>query len=284
MIYFSISFDLDNLWSFLIGIFFGMSFLALIYLCMILASINKRFKKRNPKNAPNKDEIIYLIDEAKEKFKDKELRQKQSNIPYLSHICKDLVNDIAEQFYPNSKYPIYELSIDEVLELLKYISDRLNEILDKKGIRVIKKITIAKIIEISDVKKNIDESKLVKLSSKYKVKQIFKAAMGAINIVNPVYWTKKIIISTATNIVLKKICLIAISIVGEETYKIYSKKVFDVEENIDSGISKIEETLDEELKKLNDEEIKDLSNLDILVEGEENNALDQKKEKTRRRK
>lgn len=279
----AIGIDFGNLWSFLIGIFFGASILVLLYLVQVLANLKKGFKGKKPAETIEKEEVVFLVNEALLKFKDKELRQEQSKIPYLTYICKELVNDIAAQFYPKSKYPIYELTIDESLSLVKYVSDRVNEILDRRGIRTIKKITIAKIIGWASVKKSIDESKLVKISSKYRVRQIFKTAMGIINLVNPIYWAKRLVVSSATNLVVNKICLITISIVGEETYKIYSKKVFDKEDSIDTGINVLTNEIDENLKDIKEDEIEKLNDLDILNKGDESNAFEKEKKDLKKR-
>ena len=49
------------------------------------------------------------------------------------------------------------------------------------------------------------------------------------NIFNPVYWVKKLMISTTLVAVSNKICGIVIDVVGEETNKVYSKNVFNIE-------------------------------------------------------
>ena len=50
------------------------------------------------------------------------------------------------------------------------------------------------------------------------------------------------------NIILNQICLVVIGIVGEETYKIYSKKVFKKEVEIDTGTEAFIEEMSESIK------------------------------------
>ena len=45
---------------------------------------------------------------------------------------------------------------------------------------------------------------------------------------------------------MSKIGLSIIAIVGEETYKIYSKKVFNEEKNIDTGVQNLYDDVKEE--------------------------------------
>jgi hypothetical protein len=77
-----------------------------------------------------------------------------------------------------------------------------------------------------------------------KTKRIGKTISGALNALNPAYWIKKVTVDKLTDLVIMKICLQVVQIVGEETYKIYSKSVFRTTEedfNIDE--------LYEEIKK-----------------------------------
>ena len=78
-----------------------------------------------------------------------------------------------------------------------------------------------------DKKKQIQQSRVVKAAQKYKVGKIVKYGGAALNVVNPVYWFRKLVINTSVDVMTKKICIVIIGIVGEETTKIYSKKLFD---------------------------------------------------------
>ena len=50
------------------------------------------------------------------------------------------------------------------------------------------------------------------------------------------------------NLILDRICLVVIAIVGEETYKIYSKKVFNLDVDIDTGTDAILDEVSESIK------------------------------------
>lgn len=239
-------FNLGMLFSFLLGIGIGMAILVLIYIVIVLSSFNKQKFIVKSAEVVDDEVIKEVIKMTQEAFKDKKLRGKENEFIYCKNLCGDLISDIATRFFPNSKRPLLELSIDEVLMLSVYISNRLDEVLSHRGMRALRKVKISSIMQLTDVKKNIDDNPIVKATKKYKIAETFKAAKKVVNVVNPVFWVRKLIINSMFTIVINKICLVLIGIVGEETYKIYSKNVFNTEATIDTGIDTIMEEIDNE--------------------------------------
>lgn len=261
-----IQFNFSLLFSFLIGIGVGIAIFALIYLIIFLTSINRknRFSSLSP-NTVSDEEVKQIIEETKMIFKDKKLKSYKSNIVFCKDLSYELIVNIAKKFYPESKHPLFELSIDEVLMLTMYISNRLDEIFDARFIRMFKKIKVSQIIGMAEIKEKIEANSIVKATKKYKIKEALSATKKVINIVNPVKWAQKAIINTSTNFAIKKLCLIVISIVGEETYKIYSKAVFDSVVEIDTGVSLLVDEVNSELEEnASDEEI-DLDNDNLIA-------------------
>jgi hypothetical protein len=78
--------------------------------------------------------------------------------------------------------------------------------------------------------------------------------VAVLNAVNPVYWFRKLTKETALNIIVVRIGLSIIAITGEETYKIYSKKVFNVEKTIETGVDDIYEDLKKDFENAGEEE------------------------------
>ena len=258
-------FNMATLVSFLLGIFLGVVIAILVYLLLVLTSMNKNKKIFKPK-VENVDstEIVKLIDSAKEEFKDNKLRGEQSYVGYAVDISKKMIYQIAKKFYPNSRHPLLEISIDEALMLFNYISKRLDEVLDHNGLRFLKKFKISYIVSLYDIKENIMENDIVKATKKYKIMNAFNAAKNVLNVINPVYWIRKVVMNKAINVILKKLCVVMISVAGEETYKIYSKSIYNTEEEIDSGVTELVNDLENTVKEseagidLKDDEIKPL--------------------------
>ena len=269
-------FDFASLIAFLVGIFLGCALLGLLYSILVVLSLKS---KKYVVTAANLDvtdeEVKEIIDNAKLQFKDKSLKGSKATLFYCKDICFALTNDIARKFFPKSKRPFAELSLDEILSLSVYISNRINEIVDRPGLRLIKQVKLSTILSLGDAKKVIEESQLMKVTKKYKIKSIFNVVKSALNFINPIYWVRRTVINTSLDFAFKKLCLAMIGIVGEETYKIYSKRVFLEEKTIDTNIDEILESLDADFKDVSDDEIENY----LKTEGIEQKIKERKRGK-----
>src|SRR3989339_1408854 len=175
-----INFDLSSLISFLIGISFGFLMLLLIYVYAVLKSVNKGLKLRQTDEQDiDEEEIKWLIQDAIKLFKNKEAREEAGFAKHLLEVNKELSVDIAKKFYPKSKYPYLELTVDETLMLNHYITDRLSEIMKGKIFNLTRGWTISKIVEMNETKSKIENSAVVKTAMKYS-----KVTNAAVQILN----------------------------------------------------------------------------------------------------
>lgn len=266
--FFDLSFG--SLISFVIGASIGVTLCFLVYAIMILSSMRKTTYVVKSKQVVTDAEVNEIIHMTQAAFKDKNMRKDDKPIAYCYNLCQDLVKDIATKFFPDSKRPIMELSIDEMLMLSHYVSNRLDEVLDHRGIRLFRKVKLSSIFKAQDIKKSIDDNPIVKATKKYKIAETFKAASKVINLINPVFWVKKVVVSSLMGAVTNKLCLIVIAIVGEETFKIYSKSVFNEDVVIDSGIEDLVGDLDKDIKTNLSESTNDIiadanDNIDIVT-------------------
>lgn len=234
-----IRFDLSTLISFLLGMSFGFLMLALIYLYAVLRSMNKGLKLRQTDEQDiDEEEIKWLIQDAIKLFKDKDAREAAGFGKHLLEVNRELSVDIAKKFYPKSKYPYLELTVDETLMLNHYITDRFQELMtSSKILKLTRGWTLAKIVEMNEVKSKVENNPIVKTVKKYS--GVTKAAGAVINAVNPVYWFRRFTKEVALKIISIQIGIALIKITGEETYKIYSKKVFNEEKTIDMSVDDI---------------------------------------------
>ncbi len=245
--------DMATLISFLIGVSFGFFLLLLIYLYAVLKSLNKGLKLRKADETDiDEEEIKWLIQDGQAQFKNRELRNEIGYAKLLQNITAELTDDISKKFYPKSKHPYLELTVDESLTLAHYITDRVEDLLQGKILRMTRGLTLAKIYELNQTKTKIDNNKFVKAARKYS--KVTKTAVAVINAVNPVYWFRKLTKETALNIIIVRIGLSIIAITGEETYKIYSKKVFNVEKTIETGVDDIYDDLKKDFENAGKEE------------------------------
>ena len=60
------------------------------------------------------------------------------SIKVLGNTLMNTIKLIASTYYPKSKYPLYELNISELVVLLHYITNRIDEIFDKNILKLLK--------------------------------------------------------------------------------------------------------------------------------------------------
>ncbi len=248
-----INFDFKMLISFFIGVGLGVVLAILIYLIFVLSSLkSKKFIIKTENDDLKISEVKELIEIAKNEFKNKSLRGERTKTKQLSLILKDLIYAIASRYYPNSKYPLLEISIDELIMLFGYVEKRLNDILDKKGLRYFKRFKLSTLFYTKNTTDRITDSKVYEVGMY--VKKATSVGKKILNAINPIWWVRKGIIDNTLSVVLNKLYLILIEVVGEESYKIYSKKFTD--DDIIFDDSSIDELIDEIASDFNDAKIK----------------------------
>jgi hypothetical protein len=242
-----LKFDFSTIVSFLLGALMGFIILLLIYALAVVSSIRtKNFITKTEKDDLTTQEVKDMVAQTQKAYKDKTLRKDLSRVSYCYSLSKDLAYGIAVRFYPESNHPFLELSINELTLLTGYITTRVNEILNHRGIRMLRKLKISTIVNISTKTKDIEESKAFQTTKA--ITQNLNKAKYVLNIINPLNWGRKLIVDRIMNIVIDQICLVIISIVGEETYKIYSKKVFNKDVELDTGAEDFIEEMSESIK------------------------------------
>ncbi len=224
----------------------GIGFVVLLYLFVVLISMDDS-KKVNKSSDLDKREIESLIIEAQHNFNNRENVKKLGSFRYMSDIVTKLTLDISKKFYPDSKYPLLELTIDEVIHLNEYILKRVEELFNKRGLRILKRLKIATIYHITTTTKNIYDSSAAKYAREKELNKKRRLIVGALNIINPFYWVRSFVVNKSFDIIVSKVCLATIAIVGEETYKVYSKKVFDKETDLDTNVDDIENSIKEDI-------------------------------------
>ncbi len=244
-------FDWKYLIVFLTGIMFGFVFMLLLYLYSVVVSLRKKGKYKKRPVEIDELEIELLIKDAQEVFKDKELRKEVGLTTHLKNVNLDLASDIAKKYYPTSKYPLLELTVEEALELANYITERTNDFLSARILSPLKRRTIAQIKAMYDTKVKVEETKIVKAGKKVGAGKISKTVMGVVNVLNPAYWVKRLAVDKLYDVIIVRICLAIIAITGEETYKIYSKSVFKKPEDLNVDIDELYKDI---LKEAEEEE------------------------------
>ena len=250
----------SSLIALIFGIAIGVLICLMVYLVYFLSSIKKQEQanklnkeeiegvSKKGKNAPaivDVEEIEKYINAAKDEYKEASIHMKAgAKMSIAKEIGVELASNIATLFYPKSKHPLAELSIDELIKLDYYIMGRIEKIIDGSILKMFKKGKISTILRFVDYKKQIDDNKIVKSAKKMHIGGIVSIIKSALNIVNPAYYGKKGTIKMTIKFGLDRIIGIIFEIIGEEVAKIYSKNVFSIEDKTEEMIKDINEVIE----------------------------------------
>lgn len=219
---------------------------------MVVSSLgNKKFIIPRDNDTLELSDVKNMVEEAQASYKNKELRGKKSRPTYCFELVKDLIYGIAYVYAPKSKYPIFELTLEEEILLATYISNRINELLDRKGVRILKKLKVSQIMTLTKKTNETLNNDVVKTTLKATK---FKKVIDYLNVINPYKIFKIQVVDRIINLIIDKLCLIIIAVAGEETYKIYSKKAFtennELSDMIDDLIDSMDKDCDEAKKEV----------------------------------
>lgn len=214
---------------------------------MVVASLgNKKFIIENADDPLELSDVKAMVEEAQAAYKNKELRGKKSRPQYCYELIKDLIYGISYVYSPKSKYPLLELTIEEIMLLTNYINKRVDELLDRKGVRLLKKLKASEIMSFTKKTNELMNNDVVKGTIKASK---FKKVIDYLNIINPYKIFKVQVIDRIINLIIDKLCLIIIAVAGEETYKIYSKKAFSSDNELSQMIDGLIDSMDNDMKE-----------------------------------
>jgi len=233
--------------NFILGLLTGFILLSLL-IAFIATSRSRRKQRKRLLKVPamiEKKEVYRMIVDKQNQLAETVKLTDNAYFRVALELSYELAEEIAKYYYPKAKYPMYELSIEEILELNYYITKRIETLTNGKLLKYFKGYKISTIIDILNKKKAIDNSKLMKLNKKLKISKIFTVGKAVLNYSNPIYWFRKLAIKPSTVLVTKEVCKFIIAIVGEETNNVYSKSLFTHD---DTEVEKVEKLFDEMLE------------------------------------
>ena len=243
--------------AFLWGVIFGAILLVAVYLINVLGSLRKsRYIMENRIKSIDKEQIDILIQDAQNDFLVKR-KEKDAEKNYLMKIIIGLVTDIAKLYHPKSKKPMAELTFDELILLSHYITDTIDSVLSRPAIKVFKRMKLSTVLNLMDMRK----TKVVKAASK--VSKVTKYVSMAFNCINPFYWFKKAVFDTSFALITKKITLVAIAVVGEQTNRVFSKEALYEE---DGQIDQLLKEIDNEIEEIKNQDENESNDSKVAIE------------------
>lgn len=239
-----------NIWtfvSFFVGLFAGVLLAVLIYLLVIAINVHKSSIVLTSIEEVNKEDVEQDIKDAQNDFLKVLKIKNQITWDDYKNINFTLMKRIASRFYPNSKKPLGELTIQEFILLDRYLMDKLDELLNKFGLKHFRKMRINEAITFVKTGKKVSSSKIIKQGKKA------SKFIAFINVLNPVTWINKGIVEPTMQFILRKILTLLIGTVGQETYHIYSKDAFldpMSDSELDSILKAIEDSKEEDVEEI----------------------------------
>jgi hypothetical protein len=232
---------------FLLGIATGIILLILSMVGIFARNERKKTKNRLSHGIPLDDKVVFDMIQAKQSQLDNTVKMTDNGYFRVAlDLSLELTEEIARYYFPDSRYPIYKLSIQEMLNLNYYITKRVDELMNSKFFKMFKNYRIASLIDLLNTRKRINDSKLMQITRKLKIQQIYSGAKAILNYANPIFWFRKLAIKPTTVVVTKEVCKYIITIFGEETNKIYSKAIFKEEDDQEALLQKIDQFSEEE--------------------------------------
>lgn len=231
--------------AFILGLVAGMT----ILFSFFLIAISKSKKEVKKVYAPSMKELSE--EKVRELIKNKQkefiIAVEENDANYFKtcmSLTAELLHEISSYYYPDSKYPEYELTIVEATDLIHYITDQIVKVFDKPVINQLKNVKISSIVSKIEKGSNAANSKVAKATGKGA--EVFQESRAILNTINPIYWFRRIVVNGSLNIAIKKICKSELSIAGREFNKVYSKDLFkdsstalNTEKNINEDIEEI---------------------------------------------
>lgn len=245
----AISITFSGFINFFLGMITGVVLFLLIVTIFSIRGKNLSLDAKKPEGDISEEDLRNLIEHRQTSLKRTIKMKNDSAYKITFDMSLELVEEISRYFFPNSKYPMYELSVNELLELNHYITDRIDEILEVPLLKNAKKTRIITIVNMYEKKRQIEESKIAKAAKRMHLGKVVKYGGMALNAINPVYWFRKLVLSTSMDVITRKVCVAIIGVVGEETAKVYSKKLFD--KDVELGL--VEQNMQDLLAEGDDE-------------------------------
>lgn len=223
-------FNIYNLSAFVLGIVLGLLIAGFFYMVLVLRAIKKSNNIKKPLKT-NQNECYDIVHQAKADYK-KRKRKYGPNARFLlvRDLSERLAYDIARYHFPESKQPFLEISTYEVLETVKYIILRIENILKRKPLNKLKGLSGVEILTMFEMKDRFSGNKAVKNIVKANKSAVVKTAKSVLGVINPTYLIRRTVVNTTINMSVDVLCLVMLNIVGEEVYKLYSKELFVMED------------------------------------------------------
>lgn len=210
MLSLSLNIQLSNILNLLLGVVLGF-FIMVILACSILSNrLQKQNKTKEIREISNKAYTSFFVSDKS--TKDKIINSIIYELKEVSTLC-----------HPEKDNPIYELSINDITFGLKTIQKKLKKVIGFAIFKDLKNIHISKLLSLEEkiarpmIKAN--KNKFVQAA-----RFCFKVISSIINLINPIFYIRKIMNYLMIKRGKKDLILISLDFIGNTTFEIYNKE------------------------------------------------------------
>ncbi|MCI5744976.1 MAG: hypothetical protein MR270_01680 [Erysipelotrichaceae bacterium] len=202
---------MSNIINLLMGIIFGFFLMVIISCAFITKKLSKNNKNEDIREISSRNYTTHFSLNNKEKINDK----------IINSVIYE-VQEVSKIVYPNKENPMFELSINDILNALILIQLRLKKIIDNPLCKDIKKIHISSIINL---KEKIYNPAIKIYNNFFKVfNKILSIFWLLLNIINPLFYIKKFMKLFFIKKGKKDAAIICLDAIGNCCYDIYNRE------------------------------------------------------------
>lgn len=210
MLNMSLNIELSNVLNLLLGVILGF-FIMVILACAILS---KTLKKHN------KDEKIREI--STRAYTENLLSKSSSKDKIISCIYYE-IKEVSTLCHPDKLHPVYEISINDLFFAISTVQKKLKKLVSHPLFKDLKNIHITTLVNFEDkiykpVRK-VSNNKFVSV-----IMFAWKIIFSIINLVNPVFYMRKIMNYFLSKRGKKDLLIIALDFIGNTTYEVYNRE------------------------------------------------------------
>ena len=198
--------SISNIFNLGFGVFLG--FFLMVVISIVIISL---YVKKNNKN----EEIRQISKRTYTNFYLKENNMKDKITSSLIYEVKE----VSKLVYPDKKHPLFELSINEILNGINLVQHKLNRIVKHPLFKEIKNVHISSLLNLETIAKPallVSKNKFFKLG-----KTIFNIFKTILNLFNPLFYIKKLLNVVLSKKGKKEIGIITLDFIGNTIYDIY---------------------------------------------------------------
>lgn len=201
------SFTFSNGLNLVFGLVFGFGLMAMLICIIISHTLRKTNKHKEIREISKK---VY-----EEKFNEKDNMKNK----LLSSLAGE-VKGVSEIISPDKEHPLYELSINQIINGINVVNRKLKRLVYNPLFTSFRNTSISALLDTE--KKYVQP--VLKMYNNIFVKVIRRISaivLPIINLVNPVFYMKKIIKWTAFRQGKKDLIIIGLDFIGNTSYEIY---------------------------------------------------------------